>query len=181
MQRLAMYPLAKLLAAAALTAVWVLLLVYAAHAGGPLYVAGVSYFDPAVKGQPVTWAQGNVPYYTDLGDLSPLLPQASANALVADAFSRWTNISTVALAAPPTGSLAENVDGTNVTITGGVLSMPADIQPSAVNGGVGIVYDFDGQVMIRCWAPAVPQTARIMRLTAGWTVLRPAETSRTRW
>ena len=146
MQRIATHPLAKLLAAAALTAVWVILLVHAAQGGGPLYVAGVSYFDPAVKGQPLTWAQGNVLYYTDLGDLSPLLPQASANALVADAFSRWTNISTAAIAATPTGSLAEDVDGTNVTIVGGVLSMPADIQPSAVNNAVGIVYDFDGHV-----------------------------------
>ena len=146
MPRLAMFPWAKLLAASALTAAWVFLLVHAAHAGGPLYVAGVSYFDPAVKGTPVTWYQGAVPYYTDQGDLSPLLPQVGANALVADAFSRWTNISTVALTAVPAGSLAEDVNGTNVTITGGLLTLPLDIQPSAVSNPVGIVYDFDGQV-----------------------------------
>jgi len=41
-----------------------------AIAGGPAYVAGASYFDPATKGMPVTWPQGTVNYYTDQGDLS---------------------------------------------------------------------------------------------------------------
>ena len=138
--------IAKFLAMLALALAWLLILVQSAHAGGPLYVAGVSYFDPTVKGTPLTWPQGVVSYYTDLGDLSPLLPQASANALVADAFSRWTNIPTVALAVTQAGSLAEDVNGTNVIISGGVLTLPADIQPSAVTTPVGIVYDFDGQV-----------------------------------
>ena len=141
-----MHPLVKLLAVSLLAAAWILILVHTAHAGGPLYVAGVSYFDPAVKGVPLTWAQGTVAYYTDQGDLSPLLPQASANALVADAFSRWANVQTVALAATQAGSLAEDVNGTNVTITGGALNLPTDIQPSAVGTPVGIVYDLDGQV-----------------------------------
>ena len=34
----------------------------AAWAGGPKYVAGVSYFNPAVVGQPVHWAGGQVNY-----------------------------------------------------------------------------------------------------------------------
>ena len=67
------------------------------HAGGPHYIAGSSYFDPGTKGVPLTWAQGAVNYYTDQGDLSPLLPQAGANDFVADAFSRWTSISTAAV------------------------------------------------------------------------------------
>ena len=37
------------------------------RAGGPLLVAG-SGFDDEVKGRPLTWANGNVQYFTDPGD-----------------------------------------------------------------------------------------------------------------
>ena len=37
----------------------------AALAGGPRYVAGISYFDPSTKGTPLTWSQGVINYYTD--------------------------------------------------------------------------------------------------------------------
>ena len=131
---------------AALAAAWVFVLVWSAHAGEPLYVAGVSYFDPAAKGAALVWAQGTVNYYTDQGDLSPLLPGIAADSLVADAFSRWTGIPTVAVIATQAGQLAEDVNGSNVTLTGGVLSLPTDIQPAAVSTPVAIVYDFDGQV-----------------------------------
>jgi hypothetical protein len=108
----------KLLMFSGLAILWIFVLIRTAHAGGPLYVAGVSYFDPATKGVPLIWAQGTVNYYTDPGDLSPLLPEAAADALVADAFSRWTNISTVALTATQAGQLAEDVNGSNVTLAG---------------------------------------------------------------
>ena len=45
-----------------------------ARAGGPEYVAGSSYFNSATMGQPLTWSLGQVNYYTDQGDLSPILP-----------------------------------------------------------------------------------------------------------
>lgn len=61
-----------------------------AHAGGPKYVAGASFFDPGTKGTPLTWAGGALDYYTDQGDLSPLLQHAAADSLVNTAFSRWT-------------------------------------------------------------------------------------------
>ena len=138
--------LTRLLANSALTAVWILVLVGSAYGGGPLYVAGASYFDPAVKGKPLVWASGNLFYYTDPGDLSPILPHASADALVLDAFQRWTRVPNLAFTARKAGLLAEDVNGSNVTITEGVLSLPADIQPSAVGMPVGVVYDFDGQV-----------------------------------
>jgi len=118
-----------------------------AQAGGPLKVAGVSGFNAGLAGTPLLWFQGTVRYYTDLGDLSPVLPQASANAFVADAFTRWTSISTAAIAAVNSGSLAEDVNGTNVTGgPSGVITMPADIQPTAVGTPVGVVYDADGAV-----------------------------------
>ena len=45
-----------------------------ATAGGPAFVAGAG-FDPAVKGQSLTWPGGNVQYFTDQGDLSPIPKQ----------------------------------------------------------------------------------------------------------
>src|SRR5215470_8908468 len=48
-------------------------LVEIARAGGPQYVAGVTYFDPGLAGQPITWPNGTISYYTDLGSLSSIL------------------------------------------------------------------------------------------------------------
>ena len=114
--------------------------------GGPHTIAGASYFDPAVKGTPLTWSQGVVRYYTDRGNLSPLLPGASADAFVADAFSRWTSISTAAVSAARAGQLAEDVSGTNVGVSGGVMALPADVLPAASSFPVAVVYDADGSV-----------------------------------
>ena len=118
-----------------------------AFAGGPKYVAGVSYFNPGTAGTPLTWAQGQVNYYTDQGDLSPILPGPSADALVADAFSQWTTISTAAVAATRAGQLAEDVNSSNVYVNAdGTITLPVDILPSATSKPVGIVYDSDGSV-----------------------------------
>ena len=127
-------------------AVAVALMCRAAHAGGPKFVAGASYFDPATKGMPVTWAQGTVTFYTDQGDLSAILPGPSADSFVANAFGEWTAIPTAAISAVHGGQLAEDVNGTNVTSVNGVVTMPADILPSATGTPVGVVYDLDGAV-----------------------------------
>ncbi|HKC71274.1 MAG TPA: hypothetical protein VKB60_06610, partial [Terriglobales bacterium] len=116
-------------------------------AGGPLKVAGISGFNSGTAGTPLAWPQGAVLYYTDQGDLSPVLPQAEANAFVADAFSRWTSVATAALSATRAGQLDEDVDGSNVVfIDYGQINMPADIQPTALAKPVAIVYDRDGKV-----------------------------------
>ncbi len=118
-----------------------------AHAGGPHYVAGVNYFNPGTAGMPLTWSQGVVTYYTDQGDLSSILPGPVADALVADAFSQWTSISTAAVLATRGGQLAEDVSGVNVyRNSDNSITMPADIEPSATNRPVGVVYDQDGSV-----------------------------------
>jgi hypothetical protein len=130
----------------ALAIAWLVLLPQWLCAGGPHTIAGSSYFDPAVKGTPLTWSQGVVNYYTDRGDLSPVLPAASADAFVADAFSRWTSISTAAVSAVRGGQLAEDVSGANVIPTGGTITLPSDILPAATNMPVAIVYDADGSV-----------------------------------
>jgi hypothetical protein len=125
----------------------IVLFAMASRAGGPKYVAGTSYFNPTTAGQPIAWAHWQITYYTDQGDLSPILPNSAANTLVADAFSLWTSVSTAALTATSGGQLAEDVNGSNVTRNpDGTLTIPADIQPSATAIPVGVVYDFDGSV-----------------------------------
>ncbi len=117
----------------------------ALRASGPLFVAG-SGFNAGLAGTPVTWAGGQLSYYTDQGDLSGVLKQSAADAFVADAFARWTSVSTAALSAARAGPLDEDVSGANVTRSGTVLSMPADIQPDA-SKPIAIVYDGDGRVI----------------------------------
>src|SRR5262249_10414949 len=116
-----------------------------AMAGGPAYVAGVGYFDPNVKGTPVTWPNGAISYYTDHGNFSTLLSGPNADTFVAGAFAAWTSIPT-AVSAARAGQLAEDVNGTNVLMIGGTLNMPTDVLLSASTTPVGIVYDSDGSV-----------------------------------
>jgi len=118
-----------------------------ARASGPYYIAGPSYFNSGLAGTPLTWANGAINYYTDQGNLSPIYPGPSADALVADAFSQWTAIPTAAVVANHSGQLAEDVNGSNVYVNSdGMIIMPADIMPSAVGTPVGVVYDYDGTV-----------------------------------
>ena len=116
------------------------------RAGGPSYVAGTSYFDATATGQPLVWPQGQITYYTDRGDLSPILPNASANAFVANSFSQWTAVPTAALTVTSGGQLAEDITGSDITVSNGVITGPADITPSATGTPIGVVYDYDGSV-----------------------------------
>jgi hypothetical protein len=125
----------------------VLFVAVLARAGGPAYVAGSSYFNSSTMGQPIIWSLGQVNYYTDQGDLSPIEPNASANALVASAFSQWTSVSIAAITATNAGQLSEDVNGSNIGVdSNGTVNAPADITPSATQTPVGIVYDYDGTV-----------------------------------
>lgn len=124
----------------------VLLAVISAFAGGPAYVAGASYFDSSVIGTPLSWPQGPINYYTDQGDLSSLLPGASADSFVATAFGMWTAIPTAAVSATRAGQMAENVTGADLSVVNGTITAPADIAPGATTTPVGIVYDEDGSV-----------------------------------
>ncbi len=116
------------------------------HAGGPAFVAGSGYAT-GVEGQALLWAGGSVQYFTDQGNLSPILTGAEADAMVASAFGAWTGIAGVGLTATQGGHLAEDVNGGNLMLADdGTISAPADITPSATGTPVGIVYDFDGSV-----------------------------------
>src|SRR5260370_1344572 len=118
----------------------------ASRAGGPAFIAGSGYA-PGVEGQPLIWSNGSVQYFTDQGDLSPILPSAQADAFVATAFSAWTGISNVALTASQGGHLAEDVNGSNIAAdASGAITAPADITSAATSTPVGIVYDSDGTV-----------------------------------
>src|SRR5579863_2888629 len=103
-----------------------------AGAEGPKYIAGASYFDPNLVGTPLAWANGTVTYYTDQGNLSPIMPGPTADAFVADAISQWSSIPTAAVTFYHGGQLAEDVNGTNVYVNSdGSITEPADIMPSA--------------------------------------------------
>jgi hypothetical protein len=126
-------------------AVFLLCSAVASRAGGPAFVAGSGY-NAGVEGQTLIWANGSVQYFTDQGNLSPILTGAQADAMVAAAFSVWTGVSGVALTATQGGHLAEDVNGSNIVVTDGVVTAPADITSAATSTPVGIVYDYDGTV-----------------------------------
>ena len=133
--------------AAALALFLLIVLVQLARAGNPAYVAGISYFESGLAGQPITWAGGSVSYYTDQGNLSSILPGTAADSFVADAFSRWTSISTVAISSTRSGQLDEDVNGTNVIVNiDTTITLPLDIQPTATHKPIAVVYDSDGKV-----------------------------------
>src|SRR6266446_1245693 len=118
----------------------------ASRAAGPAFIAGSGYA-PGVEGQALIWANGSVQYFTDQGNLSPILPSAQADVFVATAFSAWTAISALALTASQGGHLAEDVNGSNIAVdASGAVTAPADIAFSATGIPVGIVYDSDGTV-----------------------------------
>jgi len=128
-------------------ATFVFLFTQLAHGGGPKYVAGASYFDPSVKGNPVLWTQSPIAYYTDQGSLNPFIPQVDANAFVVEAFAEWTSVNMAAVAVSREGALSEDVNGTNVYANpDGTITVPTDIQPTATDKPLAFVYDYDGAV-----------------------------------
>lgn len=122
-----------------------------AMAGGPKYVAGVTYFDPGVLGQPVVWAGGQVNYFVDQGGLGSL-SNAQAKAMMDAAATVWNAVPTAAVKLTDAGSLAEDVNGGNVQAGAAapqVLSFaaPSDVSSTATATPVGVVFDTDGSVI----------------------------------
>ncbi|HEY0794861.1 MAG TPA: IPT/TIG domain-containing protein [Acidisarcina sp.] len=114
--------------------------------GGPRWVAGQSYFDPAAMGKPVVWATGIVTYYTDLGGLSPTVNHAQADAMVAAAAGYWSGVPTAAVSIVFAGNLAEDVNGSNFAAAAGVATAPLDITNLQSQLPMAVVYDADGAV-----------------------------------
>ena len=118
-----------------------------ALAGGPKYVAGVSFFNPGVVGQPVHWSGGRVDYYVDQGPLNSALSNQQATAMVDAAAALWSAVPTAAVALTDMGPLNEDVSGANIAASNGQITQPADITPAATNYPLAIIYDSDGSVI----------------------------------
>jgi hypothetical protein len=130
-----------------------------AVAGGPKYVAGASYFNSAVLGQPAHWANGQLHYYVDQGPLNSSVTNQQAKAMVDAAAALWSAIPTAGVKLTDMGALNENVSGANLVVSGtgftvtgeqtsqsGVITQPADVAPSATGYPIGVIFDADGSV-----------------------------------
>ncbi|MDE3201232.1 MAG: IPT/TIG domain-containing protein [Acidobacteriota bacterium] len=117
-----------------------------ALAGGPKYIAGSSYFDPAVIGQPVHWRNGALNYYVDQGPLNASVSNAQAVAMVDAAAAIWSAVPTAGVTLTDKGTLNEDVSGLNTVAGNKVFAAPSDMTPSATNYPVGVVFDTDGSV-----------------------------------
>ena len=120
----------------------------AAFAGGPKFIAGVSYFNASALGQPVRWASGQVSYYVDQGPLNASVSNQQATAMVDAAAALWSTVSTAGVTLTDKGQLNEDVGSPNIVAGGaGKISQPADVAAGATNYPVGVIYDADGSVI----------------------------------
>jgi len=126
----------------------ILSLTLSSFAGAPRWVAGSSYFDASVKGQPVHWKNGVISYYLDQNGLTPLAYHTLLTSLVAQSANVWNNVPTAAVSITNGGSLNEDVSGSNVTVgSNGSITMPTDIQSTATSKPLDVIYDADGSVI----------------------------------
>ena len=119
-----------------------------ALAGGPKYIAGTSFFNPAVTGQPIHWAGGQVNYSVDQGPLSSFVSNQQATAMVDSAAALWTAVPTAGVTLTDAGPLNEDVNGSNIAVNpSGQIIAPADVTPAATNYPLAVIYDADGSVI----------------------------------
>ena len=117
------------------------------QAGGPKYVAGATYFNPAVLGQPVHWSGGQVHYYVDQGPLNGAVTNQQATAMVDAAAALWSAVPTASVSLTDAGSLNEDVSGANIIAGNQTIKQPSDVAPTATSYPVGVIYDADGSVI----------------------------------
>jgi len=119
-----------------------------ALAGGPKYVAGTSFFNPAVEGQLIHWAGGAVNYYVDRGPLNSAIPNQQATAMVDAAAALWSAVPTAGVTLTDKGQLNEDVTGANVLVNAQTeFAAPADVTPAAANYPLAVIFDADGSVI----------------------------------
>ncbi|MDR3739212.1 MAG: hypothetical protein P4L40_09345 [Terracidiphilus sp.] len=116
-------------------------------AGGPRSIAGTTFFDPAVFGQPLHWRGGQVRYSVDQGALSATVSNAQAVAMVDAAAALWNAVPTAGVTLTDAGALNEDVSGTNTVAGASVFAAPADVTPTAASYPVAVVFDADGSVI----------------------------------
>ncbi len=123
----------------------------ALYGGGPRYVAGTTFFDPAAMGQPVHWAGGQVNYYVDQGPLNDSIGNQQAIAMVDAAAALWNAVPTAGVNLVRAGTLNEDVNGDDtvggVEAGGDVIEQPTDVSPTATSYPLGVVFDADGAVL----------------------------------
>jgi hypothetical protein len=130
-----------------------------ALAGGPKYVAGVGYFNPGVVGQPIHWAGGKVNYYVDRGPLNSSVTNKEATAMVDAAAKLWSAIPTAGVALADKGPLNEDVDGSTIGVSDGVITRPSDVTPDATKYPVGVIYDASGAVIDKLFGAGASEPA----------------------
>ncbi len=156
--------------AARVLAALLLLWPAAAVAGGPGYVAGTSFFNTGVVGQPVHWTNGQLNYYVDQGPLNGSVSNSQATAMVDAAAALWSAIPTAGVTLTDKGPLSEDVSGANIVVGGsgfmvaneqlnqlGVITAPADVTPSATSFPVGVIFDADGSVIDAIFGPGTAE------------------------
>ncbi|MFP5235202.1 MAG: IPT/TIG domain-containing protein [Acidobacteriota bacterium] len=116
-------------------------------AGGPRLVAGKTYFQPSVQGQPIRWANGQIKYFVDQGPLSATVNHQQAVAMVDAAAAIWSAVPTAAVSLSDAGTLNEDVSGANAAPGTQNLAQPADVAPTALAYPLGVIFDADGAVM----------------------------------
>ncbi len=107
------------------------------QAGGPKYVAGATYFNPAVLGQPVCWSGGQVHYYVDQGPLNGAVTNQQATAMVDAAAALWSAVPTASVSLTDAGPLNEDVSGANILAGNQTINQPRDVAPTAPSYPVG--------------------------------------------
>ncbi len=118
--------LAALLAAGAATA---------AVAGGPIYTFDYENRVPYAWNM-ATWANGQVPVFTDLGGLG-VLTNARANEMVTFAAGQWSSVDTSSFRSVVAGELPADIDNDSITSVIGEWN----------GGGIDVIYDSDGSIL----------------------------------
>ncbi|HEV2485232.1 MAG TPA: IPT/TIG domain-containing protein [Terracidiphilus sp.] len=136
------------LALALLTLAFLALAPTTARAGGPKYIAGVSFFNPGVLGQPLNWSGGQLNYYVDQGPLNASVSNQQATAMVDAAAALWSAVTTAAVTLTDKGPLNEDVSGANILVnSAGQIAQPSDVTPTAAAYPLAVIYDADGSVI----------------------------------
>ena len=141
-----------------------------AFGGGPKYVAGTHYFNPAALGKPVRWSSGQVNYFVDRGPLSGSVDNQQATAIVDAAAALWSAVPTAAVSLTDKGSLNEDVNASSATAANGVLSAPSDVTSTATAFPVAVIYDEDGSVIDALFG-AGASAATSCQINGVWTWL----------
>jgi hypothetical protein len=138
-------------AAVTLAAIALVFPALASALGSPRLVAGSSYFNPAVMGQPIRWPSGqiNYYYYVDQGPLSVTISNQHAIehavAMVDSAAALWSAVPTAAVSLIDNGALQEDVGG--AVAGNGLLLQPADVAASATGHPIAVLFDYDGSII----------------------------------